>query len=185
MGHSMGGAETLLYASTGPSSTVSQITGFVASAPLVALHSSTRPWRPTVLAGRVAGKLLPKFKLVNKLDPKWLSHDEELNKQWAADPLNHDTGTLEGLAGMLDRGEQLETGQCVLAEGRGAGGKSRVLVVHGTDDHVNLCEASKVWVERCKEVSDKKFVSYEGGYHNCESRWKAWLRTANDDMTMD
>lgn len=168
MGHSMGGAEVLLYTASGPSSLVSQLSGTIASAPLIALHPSTRPWSGTVFAGRLAGKLLPRFKMVNKLDGKWLSHDEKQNAEWAADPLNHDTGTLEGLAGMLNRGEVLETGQVVVGEGRHVGSKTRLLVVHGDDDHVNLCAASQKYVERCRDVSDKRFVSYGGGYHNRE-----------------
>lgn len=165
MGHSMGGAETLFYASRGPPEILSQIRGFIASAPLVALHPDTKPWHITVVLGRLAGKLLPKRQLVNRLDSKWLSHDEELNKQWEADELNHDTGTLEGLAGMLDRAAELDGGRVLVNEGVGEGGKTRLLVTHGTDDHINDFEASKRFVERCR-VGDKTLLPYEGLYHN-------------------
>ena len=164
----MGGAEVLCYATLGPASTVSQLRGIISIAPLIALHPSTRPWRSTVLAGRVACKLLPRFRLVQKLRPEWLSHDVAANKKLEADPLCHDTGTLEGLAGMLDRAEELEKGELEVREGVMQGGVSRCVVLHGDDDHVNLFEASKVYVERCKSVGDRRFIAYGGGYHNCE-----------------
>jgi acylglycerol lipase len=166
MGHSMGGAEILHYASNGPSDILAHIRGFIASAPLISLHSDTRPFKATVYAGRLAGRVLPKFQLVNKLDPKWLSRDPEQNKLWEQDELCHDTGTLEGLAGMLDRGLQLESYKVLPKEGTGEGGKTRLLALHGTGDHVNAYEATKAYVERCTELSDKELKSYDGWYHN-------------------
>lgn len=168
MGHSMGGAETLVYATQGPPSLLSKVRGFIASAPLISLHPHTKPWRVTVVMGRLAGRLLPNHQLVNQLDPKWLSHDSALNKAWADDELNHDTGTLEGLAGMLDRAEELDKGRVMVPEGQGEGGVTRLLVIHGTDDRINDFEASKRYVERCP-VKDKKLISLEGLYHNSKS----------------
>lgn len=168
MGHSMGGAEILHYAATGPSDVLSQIRGFISSAPLIALHPSTRPFRATVLAGRLAGHILPKFQLVQKLEPKWLSRDAEQNKLWEQDELCHDTGTLEGLAGMLDRGIQLESFKVMPRDGAGEGGKIRLLALHGTGDHVNDFAATKAYVER-SELSDKELRSYDGWYHNSKS----------------
>lgn len=166
MGHSMGGAEILHYASSGPSDILAQIRGFIASAPLISLHSDTRPFKATVIAGRLAGRVLPKFQLVNKLDPKWLSRDPEQNKLWEQDELCHDTGTLEGLAGMLDRGLQLENFKVSPKESAGEGGKTRLLALHGTGDHVNAYEATKTYVERCTQLSDRELKSYDGWYHN-------------------
>jgi acylglycerol lipase len=169
MGHSMGGAEILHYAAQGPSSLISQLRGFISSAPLIALHPATRPFRVTVFAGRLAGKILPRRQLVNKLDSQWLSRDPAQNALWEKDELCHDTGTLEGLAGMLDRGLELETGKIVLREGVCEGAKTRLLVLHGTGDHVNDFEGTRRWVERCVDVKDKELKSYEGWYHNSES----------------
>jgi len=165
MGHSMGGAEVLTYASIGPKEMVSKLRGVISSAPLIALHPTTRPWKVTVRAGRLAGKLLPHFQLVNKLDKKWLSHDDEANQRWSEDPLNHDTGTLEGIANMLDRAEQLEEGKLKIKDDAMEGGKSRLWLGHGTDDHINLYDASKKYMDECP-VKDKTFKTYEGWYHN-------------------
>lgn len=168
MGHSMGGAETLVYATQGPPSLVSKIRGFIASAPLISLHPHTKPWRLTVLLGRLAGRLLPNHQLVNRLDSRWLTHDGAENKAWEEDELCHDTGTLEGLAGMLDRAEELDKGRVMVPEGRGEGGVTRLLVIHGTDDRINDFEASQRYVQTCK-VGDKKLVSMRDMYHNSKS----------------
>ncbi|KAF4553985.1 Serine aminopeptidase-like protein 3 [Elsinoe fawcettii] len=165
MGHSMGGAEALFYTSTDPDSLVSQLRGTVALAPLIALHPRTRPNIVTVTLGRLAGRFLPSRKMVNKLDPTLLSRVETKNLEWANDPLNHDTGTLEGLAGMLDRGMLLETGQVTLGKGKHEGGRSRVLVVHGTGDEINDVKGSRDWVEK-SEAEDKRFWELDGWYHN-------------------
>jgi acylglycerol lipase len=178
MGHSMGGAETLYYASTGPSDILSQLRGFIASAPLIGLHPDTRPFKATVYAGRLAGRLLPKFQLVQKLDSKWLSRDPEQNKLWEQDELCHDTGTLEGLAGMLDRGLQLESFKVLPKESACEGGKTRLLVLHGTGDHVNAYEATKAYVDRCSGLSDKELKSYDGWYHN--STFSSFLFTSSE-----
>lgn len=175
----MGGAETLYYASLGPSSLLSQIRGFIASAPLIGLHPDTRPFKATVYAGRLAGRLLPKFQLVNKLDSKWLSRDPEQNKLWEQDELCHDTGTLEGLAGMLDRGLQLESFKVLPKDNAGEGGKTRLLVLHGTGDHVNAYDATKDYVDRCAGLSDVELKSYDGWYHNSKflpfAQSRLWL----------
>lgn len=169
MGHSMGGAEILHYASSGPSDILAQIRGFIASAPLISLHPHTRPFKVTVMAGRLAGRVLPKFQLVNKLDSSYLSRDPAQNKLWEQDELCHDTGTLEGIAGMLDRGIALETFKVLPKESAGEGGKTRLLALHGTGDHVNDYESTKAYVEHCTELSDKELKSYDGWYHNSKS----------------
>ncbi|PNS20462.1 hypothetical protein CAC42_5912 [Sphaceloma murrayae] len=165
MGHSMGGAEALFYSSTDPDKLLSRLRGTVALAPLIALHPSTRPNLLTVFLGRIAGRLLPSAKMVNKLDPSFLSRDPEKNAEWVADDLCHDTGTLEGLAGMLDRGALLEKGQVVLGPGLHEGGRTRVLVAHGTGDKINAVEGSREWVER-SSAEDKRFWELDGWYHN-------------------
>ena len=163
-GHSMGGAQVLNYAATGPSAVVSQIRGFLVESPFIALNSASRPWRMTVVMGRFAGKVLPKRQMVQKLDAKKVSRDPEVIKEFEADPLNHDTGTLEGLAGMLDRAHNLETGLVILGEGRGEGGLTRLWVSHGTADGICDYTACRKWFDgvRCK---DKEMRVYEGAYH--------------------
>ncbi|KAF2154553.1 alpha/beta-hydrolase [Myriangium duriaei CBS 260.36] len=170
MGHSMGGAEALTYSSLDPDHLLHRIRGTVVLAPLIALHPSTRPYGITVALGRIAAKLMPRFQMVNHLDASFLSHNEEKNKQWLDDELNHDTGTLEGMGGMLDRGAALEEGQYRLEEGKHEGGKTRILVVHGNADRINEYSVSKKWTEQYCAAQDKRFWELDGWYHNlhCE-----------------
>lgn len=105
---------------------------------------------------------------MNSLEAKYLSHDDAQNKLWEQDELCHDTGTLQGLAGMLDRAADLHSGNVVLGEGVGEGGKTRLLLLHGTEDSINDFEASREYVKRCP-VKDKTFKAYEGLYHNSKS----------------
>ncbi|EON63307.1 hypothetical protein W97_02534 [Coniosporium apollinis CBS 100218] len=159
MGHSMGGAEVLHYAASGPEDVKRHIRGYLAEAPLVALHPATRPWGTTVVLGRVAAKIAPKTQKVNKLDEKLLSRDPEVQRAFVDDELCHDTGTLEQLAGMLDRGLALERGNVRIPRD-----VRSVWISHGTDDGVCEFKAAKDMFERM-EVEDKEFKAYQGWYH--------------------
>ena len=161
MGHSMGGAETLYYAATGPPEIRKQIRGYLGLAPYLTLHPSAQPSRALVVAGRLAKIVLPKRQMLQKLKAEWLCRDSAVANSWEDDELCHNTGTLEGLGGMIDRGEELDRDAVVVKEGS-------IFVAHGSEDHVTSYDASKRWVERLK-VDDKEFKSYEGWYHVCES----------------
>jgi len=108
---------------------------------------------------------------VQKLESKLLSRDPNVCKEWANDALCHDTGTLEGLAGMLERGDELDRDVVVLKEGQGQGGLTRIWVGHGNEDRVTSYDTSKRWFERLA-VKDKEFKTYEGWYHKRESRFR-------------
>jgi acylglycerol lipase len=161
MGHSMGGAEVLTYAAQGPKASTSGIRGYLAEAPFVALHPKSRPWKSTVVLGRLAGKLLPNFQMLNKLDINLLSHDAEHVRAVEADELCHNTGTLQGLAGMLDRAAMLEDG-------------------HGTTDGICDFEATKRMFERVK-AEDRELRVYEGWFHQLHAeKGEDKVKYAND-----
>ncbi|KAL1587433.1 hypothetical protein WHR41_03886 [Cladosporium halotolerans] len=164
MGHSMGGAEVLTYTAQGPADTLRRVRGFLAESPFVALHPKSRPWKSTVLLGRLAGKLLPRFQMVNRLDPLLLSRDAAHADVVRADPLCHDTGTLEGLAGMLDRAAALEVGSVRVPEGVGEGGKTRLWVGHGTADGICDFEATRRMFGFV-QAGDRELRVYEGWFH--------------------
>ncbi|MCJ1331618.1 hypothetical protein MMC10_008309 [Thelotrema lepadinum] len=161
MGHSMGGQETLYWACTGPEDIKRQLAGFVVLAPYLRNPPATQPAKLKVLVGRWAGRWMPHFQMTTKLDSSKLSHDVDDNKSYEADELCHDTGTLEGLAGMLDRAAGLDTGEVVLRDWEGL----RVLAVHGDGDEVTSAEATKGFFERCK-VRDSEVKVYGGCFHN-------------------
>ncbi|KAK4987578.1 hypothetical protein LTR50_004522 [Elasticomyces elasticus] len=162
MGHSMGGAEVLIYAATAPTSITSRIAGFLAESPFVALASSAKPFRITVILGRLASKILPHYQMVNKLDINKITRDPVVNKELEADTLCHDIGTLEGLAGMLDRGLELESQRVTLRDS--AEKKFSLWVGHGSADAICDYYAAKTWTEGCA-VQEKTFRTYEGWYH--------------------
>lgn len=168
MGHSMGGAEVLHFAATGPPSVLRTIRGFLAESPFISLAPASRPYKITVLLGQLAAKVAPHKQMVNKLDEKLLCRDPEVQKEYVEDELCHDTGTLEGLAGMLDRAGTLERGEVRLLEGAGEGGRTRVWVGHGTEDGVTEFGPVKKIFEEWK-VQDKEFKAYEGWYHKRKS----------------
>jgi acylglycerol lipase len=163
-GHSMGGGEILTFAADGPASTRAQIAGYLAEAPLIDLADGARPLAITVFLGRLAGKLLPKRQMVQPLDHTALSHDLDWCVKARDNPLNHDTGTLEGLAGMLDRMANLNTGKVQPKDGPTEAEKVHVWVAHGSDDRICDSKASEKFVERL-QVKDKEFKRYDGWYH--------------------
>ncbi|KAK3068372.1 hypothetical protein LTR53_014123 [Teratosphaeriaceae sp. CCFEE 6253] len=181
MGHSMGGAQVLTYAATGPKDVLAGIRGFVCDAPFVALHPSGRPLALTVIMGRLAGRLLPHRQMVNKLDASKISRDPEVCKAYEADPLCHDTGTLEGLAGMLDRAHDLQAGKVVLPEGVGEGGKTRLWIGHGTGDRICDYQACRDYYESAA-VDDKEMRVYEGWYHKLHDEPGNDKHTFADDV---
>lgn len=156
----MGGQETLQFAAKGPPELRKCIAGFLTSGPYIALDPRSQPNSFTVMAGRLVAKLLPKRQMLTKLESKYMCHDEAICKDWEADELCHNTGTLEGLAGMLDRAEELNTGKIVFEEGDGV----RLFIGHGKADMVTSWEASERFVERQK-ITDKTLKLYEGCYH--------------------
>lgn len=161
MGHSMGGQETLYWACTGPQDVKKQLAGFIAVAPWIQLHSKSQPSWLKVRAGKLVSLLLPNHQLKSELDANVLSHNEAENVDWKNDPLCHDTGTLEGMAGALTRADELHNGDVSLVDYEGL----RVLVVHGGEDMVTSTPASKQFVERAA-VKQKTLKIYEGIYHN-------------------
>lgn len=161
MGHSMGGGETLVYASTGPSDVVKKIRGFLLESPLIGLGPGASPSWATVVIGRLAAKVMPHMTMLRKLDPKCISRDPAVCQAWVDDELNHDTATLEMLAGTMDRTGDLDEGRIVLKEGLGEGGKTRVWLAHGTADEACNYDASRRWFDRV-QVEDKEFKTYDG-----------------------
>lgn len=162
MGHSMGGGETAVYAATGPYDIVSNIRGFLFEAPLIGLVSP--PWKTTVAMGRLASKVMPHMPMVQKLDANLMSRDPKVCEDWTKDELCHDTGTLEGLAGMLDRTAKIGGGSVIIPEGAGEGGKTRIWLSHGTGDRICSFDASKRWFDSLN-VDDKELKAYDGWYH--------------------
>lgn len=174
MGHSMGGGQLLTYIfhpespfnNNNNNQSRPTLSGAMIYSPLIALHPSTRPSMLKVTLGRMAAKLLPRWQLYSPVDANLVSRDPQVCEDYATDELCHDTGTLEGLAGMLDRGLWLEGiatgGQQLHVDG----GESvpPMWFCHGDDDQINLYDATRRFAEVI-DVGDKMFKRYKGGYH--------------------
>jgi len=78
----------------------------------------------------------------------------------SANKLNSGAGTLEGLAGMLDRTAALNLGKAKLNKGTRA-----IWLGHGTADLGTSYKASKKWFDEQVAVEDKEFKTYEGWFH--------------------
>lgn len=168
MGHSMGGGEVLCYAATGPSDVRKHIRGYLLESPFVDFNAKSKPSFVTVFFGRLAGKLLPHRQMINKLDAKLISRDPAVCKSFEEDELCHDTGTLEGLSGLLDRTGQLSSGKIIIPDNAGEGGVTRIWIAHGDADGITDFSASKRLADAL-QVKDKEFKAYAGYFHRCKA----------------
>ncbi len=176
MGHSMGGGEVLLLSLLqSQQHQVPAISGILLESPYIALHPSAQPSTFTTWAGKLGAKVLPKHQLLQKLDPKNVSRDPQVCREWEEDELCHDTGTLEGLAEMLQRAADLTSlanGQTIQDLGlkttlgiQPQGPESvPIWICHGTEDLVTSCLYSQKMFEKL-DVKDKTIKLYEGAYH--------------------
>lgn len=164
----MGGAEVAMYTAKGDKDIHKHIRGYILDAPFIAIHPKSKPSAVTITLGRLAGRLLPHRQLVNKLNPDTICRDVKIQNQYEADPLCHDTGTLEGLASMLDRAAELDGGTFKVPHDAGEGGKTRMLIGHGTSDLVCDVESTKKFYDRMGDVEDKELKLYDGWYHQCK-----------------
>ncbi|KAH7381571.1 Alpha/Beta hydrolase protein [Pyrenochaeta sp. MPI-SDFR-AT-0127] len=182
MGHSMGGGEVLCYAAQAPQEVRKHIRGYLLESPFVDFDTKSKPSPFTVFFGRLAGKLLPHRQLVNKLDSNLLSRDPDVCKRFVDDELCHDTGTLEGLSGLLDRTGQLSSGKIVIPDNAGEGGVTRIWIGHGDKDGVTDYHASKRLADAL-QVKDKEFRTYAGYYHRLHDEPGADKQVFMDDVT--
>lgn len=171
MGHSMGGGEVLTLLSTPQyaDGLVSKIRGWLLEGPFLGFDPRDRPSWLKLNGGKLAGKVLPKFQLVNPVPVEWLTRDKDAQVSIEEDSLCHNTGTLEGLAGFMDRTAALAEGRLRLTSGGGAGGGKGVRslwVGHGDHDRTAWFEACKGWYDAYTTgVEDRTFKVYEGYLH--------------------
>lgn len=161
LGHSMGGGEVLTLAGTPEyRDLVARVRGWILEAPFLAFAPAVQPHWITVAGGRLAARVAPNFHLVRPVPPEHLTRDPAARRSIAADALLHNTGTLEGLAAMIDRAEALSAGRVALDPGV----VRSVFLAHGTADVVTDIGAAEAWWRRQK-LADGRFKAYEGFYH--------------------
>lgn len=160
----MGGQQTIHAAHSLPRALLAQLRGYVVFSPLCGLHPSTTPSPVTVFVGRLAAKVVPRFHMHQPLNEEFLTRDKAKARLFAQDRLCHDYGTLEGLAGMLDRMEEIGRGECKVE----AVGTQGIWVAHGRADRVCDCAATERWFKEDCGIEDRTLRIFEGAYHRCE-----------------
>lgn len=161
----MGGGQVLNYIFHPDSpyhSSPPKFAGVLLFSPLVAIHPSSRPSKLTVSAGRVVAKLIPHKQRYSALDQKLISRDPAVVEYFVNDELCHDTGTFEGLAGMLDRGIWLEG----MFAGDWVKSSLPFWFGHGNADRITSYDATSNLVKGLqKNGANVTFETYDGGYH--------------------
>lgn len=166
MGHSMGGGQvlTLLGEEQYEDSVLKKVRGWLLEAPFVSFSPEETPSWFKIFAGRLAGKLLPHHQLVHKIAPENLTRDPAVVESIKQDDLMHDTGTLEGLSGLLERTTALAKGLVKPRQGKGV--VKALWIGHGTKDKTTWFESSRRYFDECTgHVEDREFRAYEGWYH--------------------
>ncbi|KAK7753120.1 hypothetical protein SLS62_004851 [Diatrype stigma] len=165
LGHSMGGGQALALASTpAHAGLAARVRGWVLEAPFLGFAPELQPHWLTIASGRLAAHVVPGFHLVRDIPPEHVTRVPEVQRSLAADALCHDTGTLEGLAGMLDRTERLARG----ALRPDPAVVRSLLLLHGSGDRSTSCGRSREWFDvqqREAPIADAVFREYDGMYH--------------------
>ena len=150
LGHSMGGALSLLYASRFGSDIRGVITSGAAVYPL--------PYPPLLIRKIISwiSICLPAFKTV-KLDAEKISTIPSVVESYRGDPLNYNGRIMAATASGLFRIRKM-------LEKKGPNISEPLLLLHGTDDRLASPFGSRKIFNICIS-SDKKIVLYEGARH--------------------
>ncbi|RMZ79380.1 hypothetical protein DV738_g3417, partial [Chaetothyriales sp. CBS 135597] len=172
MGHSMGGGQALHYILTKDPAIVGTrppIVGVILEAPFVALDPASAPNPIVVAVGKLAAKFLPNRQLYQPLSATYMSRSEKVRNDWVEDRLCHDTGTLAGLDGMLQRSADLVS----LSQGKPVPNLTNKLPTgtslwasHGDSDKILSFDATQRLYDVIQvDGGDKQFKVYPGAYH--------------------
>ncbi|CAG6021189.1 unnamed protein product [Menidia menidia] len=151
VGHSMGGAISILTACERPS----DFAGVVLIAPMVQMNpESATPFK--IFVAKLLNHMLPSLTL-GSIESKWVSRDKKQVEAYDADELNYH-GRLRVSFGM-----QLMTAATRI-EREIPSISWPFLLLHGDDDKLCDIRGSKMMYENAAS-SDKNMKVYEGGYH--------------------
>lgn len=160
MGHSMGGGQVLTLASDPQyHDLVGEVRGWLLESPFIAFTPGEEPGFLKVFFGKLASRLLPRQQLVNEIPAENLTRDRAVQQSIRDDEMMHNTGTLEGLAGMLERTDALAHGKMRLSPN-----VKSLWLGHGTEDKTTCFNASKKWFST-QSIEDGTHKPYEGAYH--------------------
>jgi alpha-beta hydrolase superfamily lysophospholipase len=150
LGHSLGGLIALDHEIHRPG----LFAALVVSSPFVA-PAFRLSWPRRVAAG-VLGRLLPALRLRTTLEGRWLSHDPDVVRAYAADP-----GILRHIT--LGLWREIERAQRRLLERAGEIRLPALFLVSGSDRVVNAALTYEVF--RRLGSDDKRLLTYDGYFH--------------------
>lgn len=148
-GHSMGGGVVLAYG-TGHSENVR---GIIATSPAVGMANPMN--KPTVAFLRFLKKIAPNMTVSNGLPQDGLSHDTQVNRTYAADPLVHDKVSVTLGLDLMDWGDRM------LAYDKPY--PVPLCIAQGTDDRLVDPVATDTFAKKVK--GDITYKSFPGAYH--------------------
>ncbi|GJE97196.1 lysophospholipase-like protein [Phanerochaete sordida] len=139
--------------------TKAMLAGVVGCSPLIYLANPAPGWK-RFLATHLS-KLAPNMTLAAPMPEELFSRIPEKVEALKRDRLRRPEGTLKGLHDMIASAEQLLDNDKAKAWPENL----PLLVTHGTADEVNSPAKSREFFDKVP-VQDKKFLSYDGAYHD-------------------
>lgn len=152
-GHSLGGNLVLYHAVRRKPA----LSGVIASSPLLRLAFEPPAWKTTM--GRLMSNIWPAFSMQSGLEQAALSHDQEVVRAYAADPLVHDRLSARLGTGFLDAGQWLIDHGTELA--------LPLLIYCGSQDSIVSADACREFAAKVK--GDCTIKIWEGLYHECHN----------------
>lgn len=149
-GHSLGGGLVLNYALRRGGN----FSGVIALSPWLRLAFQPSAWK-VMLAKTVAG-IMPSMSKPTDLDVSMLSHDPEVAKNYAQDPLTNPVMSAAAFLALVNAGEY------ALAHANAL--RLPLLLMHGGDDAVTDVRASEAFFAAAG-AADKTFKRWDGMYH--------------------
>lgn len=152
LGHSMGGLIALRYLQE--RAREGDLRGLILSSPFLGIKVQVPAWKR--LLGQAASRAVPGLSLPNDLDPALLSHDPEIGRAYATDPLVSHIATARWFTEA-----QLAQAQALR---RAPGVRLPVLLLQAGDDRIVDQAASQALFDRLGG-KDKVFTLYPGLFH--------------------
>jgi len=150
-GHSLGGGTVLSYLIKYPGT----VTGALVTDPLIKLSIAVPKWKE--FAARWVSRIVPTFVLGNELKPELLTHDLDVVKSYAADPLIFSVVSAAAGSIFFDMGD----GHIIPNAHKIV---DPILLVHGTADQVTS-QAATEQVYQLITSPDKTLALKEGWFH--------------------
>lgn len=148
-GHSMGGGEVLNHLLRKNSNYI----GVISTSPWIITQAA--PPKFVIPLVRILSRLLPKTCIKTKFDTSMLSHDNEVVRKYDEDDLIHHKVSFRLFESAYDAGYHvLNSNQKI---------DKPLLLLHGGEDRITNCVASKHFAMKNKE--NCTFKSWEEGYH--------------------